>query len=538
MTKFIDSQNLTSASIVKGLERGLGMNDTGTHDAIFEMAVAVGDAANQYLLRPTRNPDPTVYGSDPAMYGTKAPFPADASAAGIGTGAAADAVYANYKAAYVNWADKAYTTSPFPWTQLGYTYHWGQVDNVPVNLADVQGMSEFIMLGGTGGADSAKTPSGTDESGKLVTIGIYSPQSYIHTKNDGTSLSGAADAQYGNGFASFNVTGACDTLWAGASFQAGAHLDAASPNTIMIGAGGIFSGGQGVLVGSLNYTVSNAGSLAVNADMKKFNLAGSENIVLLFKGDSHDVPWQGNVKNILINSGAITAPTTNGTAVAAWAGDTEIINTGTITGTGSGYAIMTASGNDLISSNGKVTGGIHTLGGNDTVAVAGGSVSGEIDLGSDNADAFSASNTVFHVTIQRASGTVAPIRGMQIAKIADQGGIVIAVTVSETDIIKDKEIFPVVVVNPGGTLQADISRITILNDPALPMLRFSPQQADGALLLVAAYDGADVPGGDMAADIGALDRLGNPALEPADAGIAQAEGTAGFVVDHMKGAGD
>jgi hypothetical protein len=240
------------------------------------------------------------------------------------------------------------------------------------------------------------------------------------------------------------------------------------------------------------------------------------------------------VKNILINSGAITAPTTNGTAVAAWAGDTEIINTGTITGTGSGYAIMTASGNDLISNNGKVTGGIHTLGGNDTVVVTGGSVSGEIDLGSDNADAFSASNTVFHVTIQHASGTVAPIRGMQLAKIADQGGIVIAVTVSETDIIKDKEIFSVVVVNPGGTLQADISRITILNDPALPMIRFSPLLAGGALFLVAAYDGADAPDGDMAAVIGTLDRLGNPAdtrwVEPVDAGIVQAEGTAGFVV--------
>lgn len=362
MTRFIDGRGLNADTLVKGLERGLGMKDTGTHDAIFEMAVVVGNTANPHLLRPTRNPDPSVFSTNPTDYGTNGAFPADTQTAGIGTGAAAEAVYFNYKTAYANWAQKAYSTSPSPWTQLGYTYYWGQAENVPANLEDIQGMSEFILLGGTGDADPAKTPSGTNEAGRLVAVGIYAPQSYLYTKNNGITFSDAADAQYGNGFPNFNVIGACDTLWAGADFQADASLNASSPNTISIGPGGVVSGGQGILVGSQNYTVTNAGLITAVADTKKFNLAGSENIALLFTGDTHTVPYTGSVKNTLINSGTITAPGADGTAVMAWAGHTEITTTGTITGTGDGYAIITGSGND-------------------TVRIDGGTVTGQIDLG-------------------------------------------------------------------------------------------------------------------------------------------------------------
>ncbi|GAB6272558.1 MAG: hypothetical protein STSR0003_24050 [Smithella sp.] len=360
MTGFIDGQGLTAGTFVKGVERGLGMNDKGNHDAIFEMAVTVSNTANPYMLRPTRNPDPTQFSTDPAKHGTNAAFPATAQAAGIGTGAAADAVFANYKKAYTDWM-----TANYPWTQLGYTYYWGQAANKPENLSEVQGMSEFILLGGAGGSDPLKTPSGTNESGNVVVVGIYASQSYIYTKNNG---------QYGNGFASFNVTGPCNTLWAGKAFQAGASLNpAALPNKITIAAGGAIAGGQGILVGSQNYEVTNAGSITANAGAKKFNVAGSENIALLFKGDTHAAP--GTLKNTLINSGTITAPGANGTAVAAWAGDTVIINTGTITGTG--YAIVTAAGKDkVVVTGGSVSGGttaIETGTGKDKVVVKGGS---------------------------------------------------------------------------------------------------------------------------------------------------------------------
>jgi len=382
MTNFIVGQGLTGSTVTQGIERGLGMNTTGTHDAIFEMAVTVGDTGNNpYLLRPVRNPNPATFSTTPGDYGTSGAIPATAALAGIGTGPAADAVYANYKAAYTAWAAQAYTdpkpTNRFPWTQLGYTYYWGQTANPPALLSQVQGMSEFTLLGGTGSSDTSKTPSGTNESGKVKVVGIYATESYIYTKNKGGVLSSDADAQYGNGFASFKVTGSADTLWAGANFQTGAKLDASSPNTITVDSGGSISGGQGILIGSQNYTVNNAGTITANAGTKKFNITGTENIALLFKGDT--ATYVGAVKNILNNSGTITGPGANGTAVKVSAGNTDITNTGTITGSGSGYAVQTGAGNDTVTVNGgSITGNIDLGAGTDALAVNAGTVDGKV----------------------------------------------------------------------------------------------------------------------------------------------------------------
>ena len=378
MTNFIVGQGLTGGTVTQGIERGLGMNTTGTHDAIFEMAVTVGNTGNNpYLLRPVRNPNPAVFSTNPTSYGTSASFPANATEAGIGTTDAATKVFNNYKTAYTAWAAQAYTTNPFPWTQLGYTYYWGQTANPPTTLDQVQGMSEFTLLGGTGSSDTSKTPSGTDESGTVKVVGIYATESYIYTKNKGGSLSNDADAQYGNGFASFKVTGSADSLWAGASFQTGAKLNADTPNTITIDSGGSISGGQGILVGSQNYTVNNAGSITANADTKKFNIAGSENIALLFKGDA--AAYVGAAKNILNNSGIITGPGANGTAVKVLAGNTDITNTGAITGSGSGYAVQTGAGNDTVTVNGgSVIGNIDLGTGTDALAVNAGTVDGRV----------------------------------------------------------------------------------------------------------------------------------------------------------------
>lgn len=364
LTSFIDSQGLTASTMIKGVERGLGMNNTGAHDAIFEMAVTVGNAANPYLLRPVRNPDPTTFGANPANYGTNGAFPANAAAAGIGTGAAADAVFANYKTAYEAWAQSSHSdpkeSNRFPWTELGYTYYWGQAENVPTRLSEVQGMSEFILLGGAGGSDPLKTPSGTNESGNVIVVGIYATQSYIYTKNDGTTFSDAPDAQYGNGFASFNVTGPCNTLWAGPSFQVGASMDSLVPNIITIGTGGSISGGQGILVDSRHYMVTNYGTITANADTKKFNVAGSENIALLFTGETHATPDASSRQNMLINRGAIIGPGDRGVGVASWGGYTTILNTGTITG--AGYGIQTQDVSDSIwVHGGEISGGTAAI---------------------------------------------------------------------------------------------------------------------------------------------------------------------------------
>lgn len=523
ITDFIDRQGLTAQTVVKGLERGLGMPDGGTHDAIFEMAVTVGDTYNPYLLRPTRNPDPTQYAANPEDHGTNANFPATAQAAGIGNGAAADAVYANYKKAYTDWM-----TANYPWTQLGYTYHWGQAANKPENLSEVQGMSEFILLGGAGGSDPTKTPSGTDESGKVVVVGIYASQSYIYTKNDGTNLSTAAGAQYGNGFASFNVTGPCNTLWAGKAFQAGARLDAASPNTIAIAAAGSMAGGEGILVGSQNYTLTNAGSITANAGTKKFNITGSENIAVLFQGATHSTPYTGAIKNVLNNSGMITAPGANGTAVAAWAGDTVIVNTGTIIGTGTGYAIKTGAGDD-------------------TVTIDGGRIDGSIDLG--------AGANRFNFTLNPNTAAVAPI--VNAAAITLENNTV-GVKVAGTSSIRNNERF--LLVESTAPLVIDTTKLTVVNDPALPMVHFSPQVIGNRFFLTALRDAAfygqrvgnaslgsvldslaNTATGDMAMVLGALDASGSPEsarqLEPTvNNGPIQASfGTVGQHTDTVMG---
>jgi len=375
-TSFIDTNGLTAGTVVKGLEKGLGMNDTGAHTAIFEMAVTVSNTANPYLLRPTRIPDPTGFSTDSTKYGTGAGYPANATDAGIGSGPAADNTFNSYKDAYDYKLSVTYTTDKFPYTQLGYTYYWGQADNVPP-LDKIQGMSEFILLGGTGGSNPALTPSGTDESGNVIVVGIYSPQSYVYTKNDGTALSNAAGSQYGNGFASFNVTGACDTLWAGAAFQAGTSLDAAMPNTITVEALGDISGGEGILVDSQNYTVTNAGTITANAGAKKFNIAGTENIAILFKGASYT--YSGAVKNVLNNSGNITGPAA-GTAVKVLAGNTDLTNTGTITGPACGIWLL--SGANTIANSGTITGGTNAirLGGGTTAITNTGTINGNVTM--------------------------------------------------------------------------------------------------------------------------------------------------------------
>ncbi|MEI8173330.1 MAG: autotransporter domain-containing protein [Deltaproteobacteria bacterium] len=513
MTGFVDNQGLTAGTAVKGLERGLGMSDGGTHDAIFEMAVTVSGTVNPYLLRPTRNPNPTIYSTTPADHGTNAVnIPADAAAAGIGTGAAADAVYANYKAAYTAWM-----TSNYPWTQLGYTYYWGQAANKPANLSDVQGMSEFILLGATGSSDPTLTPSGTNESGNVVVVGIYATQSYLYTKNNGTILTDAAGAQYGNGFASFNVTGPCNTLWAGAAFQVGTNLTAASPNTITVGAGGSVSGGQGILVGSQNYTVTNTGLITANTDTKKFNLTGSENIALLFKGDTHSAPYVGAVKNILINSGTITAPGNNGTAVMVWAGNTDITNTGTITGTG--CAIKAEAGNTSIVNNagGVISGGtyaIQTAAGNDTVTVTGGELTGKVDLGT-GTDTFSVTNTGSNAKLNFTLNKDTPNAAQILVKDVGAGTVDIAnntklaVTVAGTKNVQNNDRFLIVDTN---ALTVTPANLTIQNDPSLPMVTFSATKDGNKLYLLASRNNSYYGQNSVNTSLGAaLDSLANSA---------------------------
>ncbi|MCE5262195.1 MAG: hypothetical protein LLG97_01535, partial [Deltaproteobacteria bacterium] len=192
-TRFLLENGVTGSNVTTLLERGLGMDATGTHDAIVEYAVDP-----QYLLRPTRNPDITQV--LPGAYGTNLPF---VQPAGM-----SNETFDNFKAYYTHWMAGAYGPYRFPWTQLGYTFFWGN----GYALTRINGMSEFIILG--------QSP--------VDIYGIYATRSYIYTRNDGAAFSTAAGASYGNGFASFKIDGSCDTVWAGHRFQKNASHDTAA----------------------------------------------------------------------------------------------------------------------------------------------------------------------------------------------------------------------------------------------------------------------------------------------------------------------
>jgi len=280
-------------------------------------------------MRPAKNPDATSY--NPTQYGNSAvlyPFPV-LTPAGM-----SDATYANFKLFYAQWVNKAYTqpttSDSFPFTQLGYTYFWGNTyDSYPPTIASqVQGATEFILLGGT----------------SVNIYGIYSTASYIYTKNNG---------QYGNGYASFNITGPCDTVWAGHSFQNNVSRDKNSPNQIIIGNGATMSGGEGILVWSLNYTVTNNGIIS-GATSLKDKITATDNIAILFEGDTsvtYGVPILEG-KNTLINSGTISNP---GTAVWTVAGDTTITNNAGATISGDNCAIHFQQGTNTITNNGTIS---------------------------------------------------------------------------------------------------------------------------------------------------------------------------------------
>jgi outer membrane autotransporter protein len=466
-TKFILAKGVTGANATKLLERGLGMDATGTHDAVVEFA-----ADTQYLMRPTRNPDIAQY--LPAAYGANAPFTRPAGMS--------DEAFNNFKAYYENWLAGAYGPYPFPWTQLGYTFFWGN----GYTLDKINGMSEFILLGGS----------------PVEIYGIYATQSYIYTRNDGAGFSSAAGASYGNGFASFKVDGSCDTVWAGHRFQKNVRADAATPNQILVENGGSISGGQGVLVWSLNYDVVNSGIIS-GATADKYGIAGTANIAVLFKGDTgadYGLPVTAGV-NRLTNTGTISSP---GTAVKAEAGNTLITNNAGGRISGGNYAIQTGAGNDAVTVNGgEIAGNIDLGGGADTLMVTG------------------AGNAKLTFVVGRDTAASARVANVETVTIADN--TTLAVRAAGTGNIRDNDRYLIVdaqslTVNPAG--------ITIRNEDALPMITFSAEKNGNRLSLLTARDNGYYRTNSGNASLGAvLDSLANTATGDMSAVIGVLDGS-------------
>ena len=476
VTNFLRANGVNGGNVTTLLERGLGMDATGTHDAIVEFAVDT-----HYLMRPTRNPDISTY--VPSDYGTSRPF--------VKPEGMTENVFCNFKAYYENWLAGAYGSYPFPWTQLGYTFFWRN----GYEPDRIKGMSEFIIPG--------QSP--------VDIYGIYATCSYIYTMNDGSDFSSAAHASYGNGFASFNIGGSCDTVWAGHRFQKNVRTKSETPNQVIISRDGAVSGGQGLLIWSLNYDVINEGVIG-GPTADKFGVAGTSDIAVLFKGDrsgEYGAPVTNGV-NRIVNSGVIASP---GTAIKAAAGNTFVINSTCGVISGGEYAVQTGAGND-------------------SVIVQGGELAGKVDLGT-GTDLFSVTNTgsnaTLRVALNRDTADQAQVRvkdsGAGTVHIADNTTLALTVT-GETN-VRNNDRFLIV---DTAALTVTPECLVVRNDLSLPMVDFSATKEENRLYLVAARNAgyyaansgnaplgaiidslADSATGDMAVVLGNLDKSGSAA---------------------------
>lgn len=508
MTNFVTDHkgSLAGVDVIKLIERGLGMDNTGTHNVVIEYGISP-DADGKYgnnLLRPTRNPDIETYSHTAGDYGTNASFSAKPAAMTdatwenyIGDGSAAKPGY------YATWFRDAITNNTFPWTQTGYTFFWG---NGSSDYTKIKGMSEFIVLGGTN-----------------VTIeGIYPTQSYIFTRNDGTNLSAAAGSEYGNGFASFEVDGPCDTIWAGHRFQSKVKTNLVSNNDIIIDSTGTISGGQGILVWSLNYDITNSGQIT-GTTSDKWGLTNTSNIAILFKGNtdaesgsSVPVPATGN--NTVTNTGTISSP---GVAIEAEKGTTNITNDVGGVISGDSYAILTST----------------SASSDDTVTLKGGTITGSIDLGAgaDNLNLTGENGGVtLNFSLDRDTSTSAQVVNVETVTITNDKATLGVTLLPGVQNVPDGETFLIVSAN---TLNASASNISVQENTSLPMVSFAPLITGTNLYLVASRDNsyyaqnsgnsslgntldslANNASGDMAVVLGALDSSGSAAnatqLEP------------------------
>ena len=498
MTNFLvtNKGDLTGADITKLIERGLGMDDDGSHDAVLEYAVGApaGGFLNDNLIRPTKHVDITAYSTTtPADYKDSRAFFAKPDNM-------SQTAYDDFtETFYPTFRNNCYIVKDklFPFTQLGYTYFWG---NGGQTLPQIQGMTEFVILPYADGKNY----------GTVTVYGIYPTQAYAYTRNNGINLSSAAGSQYGNGFASFQVDGSCDSVWAGHRFQSKVKKVADGTNYVKVTNTGSIKGGQGILIYSLNYEVENKGEIS-GSTSNKWAYSDTSDVAILFKGitdaaSGSTVPVPDTGNNTVSNYGTLSSP---GIAIEAEKGKTNITN---YTGgkiAGGTYAIKTST--------------VETS--DDAIIINGGEITGSIDLGAgaDSLTVTAASNAKFNFVLNKDNATSGQIVSVETVNIADY--TTLALTTTGTINVKDNESF--LIVN-SANLTVIPGNLIIQNDSSLPMVSFGAQKSGNNLSLVASrnnsYYGqqcgnsslgttldslANTSTGDMAAAIGALDGSGS-----------------------------
>lgn len=251
---------------------------------------------------------------------------------------------------------------PYPWTQIGYTYDWGD-DARPKH----EGLSEFIC-----GRHNVGDTSNLIAVEAVVSIGAY--------------------GYYNRNTSNFSVTGDCDTIWAGLRYlPAGSQIDISQSGVVY----------EGITVSSAGWTINNAGMIlgpGRNIDntyrdaVVEFEHGGILQNSGIIDGYRVGVYAGGTESATVANSGLIcgsrysvqsgdgnVALTNSGTLagdVLLGSGSNTVNSSGTITG-----SLTAGSGTNSITNSGLITGSITTGDGNDNISLLGGSVGGNIDAG-------------------------------------------------------------------------------------------------------------------------------------------------------------
>jgi uncharacterized protein with beta-barrel porin domain len=292
---FLHTNNISGTDAALRTKQLLGMPADHTGYRVVEAYASVNG-----LLRPMKNPDVTNPNSS------------------LEWAADVDTRYPGFR----NWFNgnlSTYTDKPpYPWTQLGYTYDWG-------NPNSKVGLSEFIL----------PIPAGQTNN-MLDFYAVYSIGSYSYF-----------DRPSGN----FYISGDCDTVWAGTSYQPNA-----GGNAVVINSGATVY--QGILISSGGFTVTNNGTV-------------------LGPGKNSDNTYRASVLMFLADGTLINAGTIDGlVGVEGTTGSHVIHNTGLIRGPQG--AIRLGNAADQIYNSGQIDGNIETGGGGDTVTLQGGTVNGNI----------------------------------------------------------------------------------------------------------------------------------------------------------------
>lgn len=246
------SQKLTTANVQNETFRVLGMptrtiNPSSTHNIIYEFEI---DSDINKIHRPTKDPS---ISRQPEQIGFDGQFQQPNNMS--------DTAFAGFRNYYRVWQLDAFKhddpAQNYPWTQLGYTYRWGKGDG----FAQIRGLSEFIVLAGTA----------------VKVHALYTLQSYMYNEGAG-----------GGNFDITGDSGAVDWILAGRQYQQ-------TGDKIVIRQKGAVGGGNGILISSPGYTVTNDGTITVSSD---------KNIALLF---SDDIGYIGYEKNKFVNSGTISS---------------------------------------------------------------------------------------------------------------------------------------------------------------------------------------------------------------------------------------